>query len=216
MPRAIPTEHSRLVRALLADREGAARRALATLIGSLKGVTLVGEVATREHLADAVRRLTPDVVVIDDRLLLTGEHPLVGVGPLRATVRLIVVGVDDDPAFAARAHSLGAHAWVAKDRADEDLPRLLETVMTRLLIAYDASESSRASIAAAAALFRRRGGRGDRSRPTAETLEAAAMARIALPTPSSGKASNACAPRRIDSPARLPRKVPPTLLALPS
>ena len=53
--------------------------------------------------------------------------------------------------------------------------------MTRLLIAYDASESARASIAAAAALF-----------PGAEavvatvhgpppTIEAAAVARIALP-----------------------------------
>ena len=114
------------MRALLADREGAARRALAGLIGGLKGVTLVGEVAAREHLADAVRRLAPDVVVIDDRLLLAAEHPLAGIGPLRSTVRVIVVGVDIDPAFAARARELGAVAWIAKDRADEDLPRLLE------------------------------------------------------------------------------------------
>jgi hypothetical protein len=41
-------------------------------------------------------------------------------------VRVIVVGVDDDPAFAARAHRLGAEAWVAKDRADDQLPALLE------------------------------------------------------------------------------------------
>jgi DNA-binding NarL/FixJ family response regulator len=42
-------------------------------------------------------------------------------------VRVIVLGVDDDPAFAARATRLGAAAWVAKERADEDLPALLES-----------------------------------------------------------------------------------------
>jgi hypothetical protein len=42
-------------------------------------------------------------------------------------VRVIVLGVDDDPAFAARATRLGADAWVAKERADEDLPALLES-----------------------------------------------------------------------------------------
>jgi len=28
-------------------------------------------------------------------------------------------GVDDDPAYAARAHRLGAEAWIAKDRAED-------------------------------------------------------------------------------------------------
>ena len=34
--------------------------------------------------------------------------------------------IDDDPAFAARARALGAEAWIAKDRADDTLPALLE------------------------------------------------------------------------------------------
>jgi DNA-binding NarL/FixJ family response regulator len=44
---------------------------------------------------------------------------------LGAPVRVLVVGVDDDPAFAARARDLGADAWIAKDRADDELPALL-------------------------------------------------------------------------------------------
>jgi DNA-binding NarL/FixJ family response regulator len=115
------------MRVLLADREGTAQRAVAGLLRDLPGVELVGEASTREQVADALRRIRPDVVVIDDRLVpRTGAHVLAGTGPSPGTVRVIVVGVDDDPAFAARARRLGAEAWIAKDRADDVLPRLLE------------------------------------------------------------------------------------------
>jgi hypothetical protein len=36
-----------------------------------------------------------------------------------------VIGVDDDPAFPARARRIGAEAWVPKDRADTLLPTVL-------------------------------------------------------------------------------------------
>jgi DNA-binding NarL/FixJ family response regulator len=40
--------------------------------------------------------------------------------------RLVVVGVDDDPAYLARARRIGAEAWVPKELADRLLPVLLE------------------------------------------------------------------------------------------
>jgi two-component system response regulator DesR len=115
------------VRVLLADVDGAARRALASLLDGTPDLTIVAEAGARDELAAALRRTQPDVLVIDDRLLREAGHVLAGVGPLRARVRVIVVGVDDDPAFARRAQRLGAEAWVAKDRADDELPQLLET-----------------------------------------------------------------------------------------
>jgi two-component system response regulator DesR len=114
------------VRVLLADLEGVARHALSGLLHGLEGVTLVAEAGTRQAIADAMRSHRPDVVVIDDRLLLpSGGHVLAGLGPLWSKVRVIVVGVDDDPAYAARAHRLGADAWIAKERAADELPLLL-------------------------------------------------------------------------------------------
>jgi DNA-binding NarL/FixJ family response regulator len=105
-------------RVLLADVAGPARRALAELLGELDGVLFAGE-AGRDELAAALRAVQPDVLVIDDRMIRDTD------ATLPAAVRVIVVGVDDDPAFAARARALGAAAWVVKDRADEDLPALL-------------------------------------------------------------------------------------------
>lgn len=113
------------LRVLLADVEGTARYALAVLIAGLEQVALVGEVGERADLAGALRRTGAEVLIIDDRLLRAGDHVLAGLGPLRTAVRVLVLGVDDDPAFAARAHRMGAEAWISKDRADETLPGLL-------------------------------------------------------------------------------------------
>ena len=114
------------MRVLLADREGVARHALAALLRSLPGIVLVGIATSMEDVTAVMRRQHPHVVVVDDRLLRSTSHVLAGTGPTRYPVRVIVVGVDDDPAFAARAMRLGAEAWIAKDRADDELPRLLE------------------------------------------------------------------------------------------
>jgi len=125
VPPAAPILES--VRVMLADREGAARQALAGLLRSTPGVVLAGEAGSREEIAGVIRRERPDVLVIDDRLIDgSSVHVLAGTGPVPRVVRVIVVGVDDDPAFAARARRLGAEAWIAKDRADDHLPALLE------------------------------------------------------------------------------------------
>jgi DNA-binding NarL/FixJ family response regulator len=107
------------VRVLLADREGAARRALAGALRAVDGVELAGEVGTAADVADAVRTTHSDVLVVDDRLLrdMNGGLP---------ALRVFVLGADDDPAFAARARRLGAEAWIAKDRADEQLVARLQ------------------------------------------------------------------------------------------
>jgi two-component system response regulator DesR len=113
------------MRVLLADREGAVRNSIEDVLRRLASVSCVGVVGSRDDLASAVRRTRPDVLVIDDRLLAAGDHVLVRSGPLAKPLRVIVVGVIDEPAFAARALRLGAEAWIAKDRADEELAQLM-------------------------------------------------------------------------------------------
>lgn len=108
------------VRVVLADVEGMARRTLASLLREMDSV-LVREVGSGPELARALRAEWADVLIIDDRLI----DVLAGLGPDGGAARMIVVGVDDDPAYAARARQVGAEAWVAKDRAYEDLLGLL-------------------------------------------------------------------------------------------
>jgi DNA-binding NarL/FixJ family response regulator len=104
----------------LADKPGIARAALATLISETEGLALVAEAATLDQLRAAVRDARPDVVVVDDRLLRDAALAAADLG-----ARLVMTGVDDDPAYPARARRIGAEAWVPKDRADLLLPGIL-------------------------------------------------------------------------------------------
>jgi DNA-binding NarL/FixJ family response regulator len=103
-------------RVVLADLAGPGRDALATLLAGIPGVALIAEVGEPEALHSTIRATHPDVLVVDDRLLMSAAD---------GATRMIVVGADDDPGFAARAGRLGALAWIPKERADSLLPVLL-------------------------------------------------------------------------------------------
>jgi DNA-binding NarL/FixJ family response regulator len=109
-------------RVLLADEAGSCRTALAEVLAAMPGVELVDVTAGGQELRDALVRLRPDVLVIDDRLLRDRDWRSPDAG-----LRVIVVGVDDDPAYAARADRLGAVAWLPKERADLLVAALFET-----------------------------------------------------------------------------------------
>ena len=107
-------------RVVIADRPGIGRSALATLVTETSGLSLVAKVSDIEEIEPAVEEFQPNVVVIDDRLLRGDRWNARDID-----ARVIVVGVDDDPAYVARARRLGAEAWVPKDRADELLAGLI-------------------------------------------------------------------------------------------
>jgi DNA-binding NarL/FixJ family response regulator len=98
-------------RVLLADEPGFSRTALARVLTETPGIDVVE--VDRRGLRDALGRFSPDVLVIDDRLLRNRRRLPGAVG-----MRSIVVGVDDDPAYALRAADVGAAAWLPKERAD--------------------------------------------------------------------------------------------------
>ena len=91
-------------RVQLIDRPGFSHDVIASLIADQPGTQLVTD--------------APDVVVIDDREL-AGTLDSLDPG-----IPLVILGADDDPAYAARARRLGAE-WVAKDAAATVLPRIL-------------------------------------------------------------------------------------------
>jgi two-component system LytT family response regulator len=107
---------------LLADKPGFGRTALADALAATPGVELVATIDDGPALRDALARFRPDVLVIDDRLVGHGLRL-----PPAARPRVIVIGVDDDPGYAARASRSGAVAWVPKDRVDLLLGAILES-----------------------------------------------------------------------------------------
>jgi DNA-binding NarL/FixJ family response regulator len=114
------------LRILIADRPGPARSALSSTLSALDDIAVVGAEGSGREIGSAMRALHPDVVVIDDRLL--GEWR----EPYDLGVQLVVVGVDDDPAFAARASQRRAVAWLPKECAGDQLVDVLDGIRASL------------------------------------------------------------------------------------
>ena|SRR5690242_3956128 len=130
------------LRVLIADRPGPARSALCNTLSALDDVAVVGAEGSAREIGSAMRALHPDVVVVDDRLLGDWREPY------DLGVRLVVVGVDDDPAFAARAAQRRAVAWLPKECAGDDLVGVLDGIrgsLTRRMPPVAAMPGRRAS-----------------------------------------------------------------------
>jgi DNA-binding NarL/FixJ family response regulator len=89
-------------------------------------VLLVADLA--EALRAVARRRAP-VLIVSRRLLDLGPDGTRLPAPLPPHTRTVVVGLQDDPAFAIDARRAGAAAYVVKDRADRDLRPAIDVLL---------------------------------------------------------------------------------------
>lgn len=111
------------IRLVLADDHAAVRRNLRLLLEREDDIEVVAEAtdisAVMRHVADH----SPQVVVLD--LRLPNGSSLGAVRRLRSEVpdtRVVILTMEESPAFAQQALDAGAIAFVCKDRADDELP----------------------------------------------------------------------------------------------
>jgi two-component system response regulator NreC len=117
-----------IVPVILADPHPVARAALTALLLDDGGL----DVTPAANLADAlqaVARRSAPVLTVSRRLLDIGPEGMRLPGPLPPGTQTIVLGLEDDPAFAADALRAGAAAYVLKDRADRDLRPAIDALL---------------------------------------------------------------------------------------
>jgi two-component system response regulator NreC len=109
---------------LLADDHAAMRKSLRLLLEGEADIDVVAETDSLESVMGHVYARQPDVLVLD----LGMSSPGSGIetlnrlsGEARHT-RIVVLTMNDDPAFARRAIDAGACGLVLKELADSDLP----------------------------------------------------------------------------------------------
>ena len=82
----------------------------------------------REALERA-RTLDPDIVVLDldaaRRIRASTRSPSCA----RSGARVVILSMQDEPAYARKAFELGAQGYVVKDAADEELDDAIDTVL---------------------------------------------------------------------------------------
>ncbi|HWB68942.1 MAG TPA: response regulator transcription factor [Solirubrobacterales bacterium] len=113
---------------LLADDHVVVRRGLRLLLEQGSEFEVVAELGDAAEVPGAVRGGGVDVVLLD--LNMPGE-PLAVVSELAAeqpSVAVVVLTMEQDPAFARRALDAGARGYVLKRAAEEELVEAIRTV----------------------------------------------------------------------------------------
>jgi DNA-binding NarL/FixJ family response regulator len=117
-----------LIPVVLADPHPVARAALTLLLQEDGGLDVIPASELGGALRAVARRAAP-VLIVSRRLLELGPEGMRLPGPLPAHTHTIVIGLDDDPAFALDARRAGAAAYVLKDRAERDLRTAIDELL---------------------------------------------------------------------------------------
>jgi two-component system, NarL family, response regulator NreC len=117
-----------VIRALLVDDHQIVRSGVRKVLEGNGTIEVVGEASgVHEALAQA-RALEPDVVVLD--LTLRDGSGLDVIADLRESgARVVILSMQDEPAYARKAFELGAQGYVVKDAADDELVSAIDTVL---------------------------------------------------------------------------------------
>jgi DNA-binding NarL/FixJ family response regulator len=118
-----------MIRVAVAEEQRIPRWALAEALGKTADLEIVGQAGTVEDTLDMVRKVKPEVLVVDTTIPDHSGFDVLAqlrdfaVGPL-----VVVLAPFTEPAYAARAIGAGAHGYVAKSAAPEELIKAIRTV----------------------------------------------------------------------------------------
>ena len=139
-----------LIRVLLADDHELMRRRLRLLLDDEDGVEVIAEANDLAAVTRHVQTDEPHVLVLD--LSMPDGSSIEAIGRLREQApdtQVIVMTMDESPAFAQRAFAAGAVGFVSKDLADGELPQAMraaargeEFVSPRIAARLDALQRS--------------------------------------------------------------------------
>jgi two-component system response regulator NreC len=110
------------VTVVLADDHTVVRQGLRMLIDHVDGLRVVAEAGTVPEAEQMTRAHRPGVLILD--LNMPGGSGLEAIPRLREHApgtAIVVLTMQDDPAYARRALQAGAQAFVLKESADEEL-----------------------------------------------------------------------------------------------
>ncbi len=117
------------VRVLLADDQRLVRESLATLLGLLDGIELVGSASDGEEAVTLATTLRPDVVLMDIRMpRMDGIEATRRLRELDPDVRVISLTTYADDESVLGALRAGARGYLTKDAGSEDIRAAILTV----------------------------------------------------------------------------------------
>ena len=118
-----------MIRVALADDHAEMRVALRLLLSLSKEIEIVCEAGNGQDAVDCVKRLQPDVLVMDIHMpVLDGFEATEQINELSLPTHVILISTDIGRFVARRAAAVGAKGYVPKDQVAESLLAAIDQV----------------------------------------------------------------------------------------
>jgi DNA-binding NarL/FixJ family response regulator len=117
------------VRILICDDHALVRSGLRRLLEDEDGFEVAGEAASADEAIKRLRDDQPDVLLLD--VGMPGRSGIEALPEIVATApgtKVLMLSMQDDPAYVRRAFSAGADGYLLKDAADAELVKALHEV----------------------------------------------------------------------------------------
>ena len=126
-----------MIRVLLVDDHQIVRSGIRRILEATARFEIVGEAAEVGDALERARSLRPEIVVLD--LTLRDGSGLDAIAALRELgARIVILSMQDEPAYARKAFELGAQGYVVKDAADEELAGAIDSVLADRIYVHPA------------------------------------------------------------------------------
>ncbi|HUJ63240.1 MAG TPA: response regulator transcription factor [Kofleriaceae bacterium] len=119
-----------MTRIAIAEEQRITRWALAEALGKIEGFEIVGQAGTVEDTLALIRTAKPEVLVLDTTIPdHSGFDVLAEIGRIETGPLVVVLAPFTEPSYAARSIAAGAHGYVAKSAAPDELVEAIRAVM---------------------------------------------------------------------------------------
>jgi DNA-binding NarL/FixJ family response regulator len=110
------------IKVLLVEDHAVVRQGLRLVLETMDHIVVAGEAGDADEATRRAASLRPDVIVLD--ITMPGRSGIEALPDLLAVApgsRVLILSMQDDPAYVRRAFNAGAHGYVLKDVSDTEL-----------------------------------------------------------------------------------------------
>lgn len=119
------------IRILIADDHKIFREGLRTLLRSRDDIEVIGEADNGRSVVSLAIQLEPDIVIMDVAMPdLNGIEATRQITTTRADAKVLALSMHSDSRFVTRMLQAGAHGYLLKDCAFEELTLAIDTIVT--------------------------------------------------------------------------------------
>jgi DNA-binding NarL/FixJ family response regulator len=117
-----------MIKVIIADDHTIFRQGLTQLLGVVEDITVAGEAADGQEAWKLICELQPDIAILDLSMPSGGLEVAQKVRSQGLVTKILLLTMHNEPDAASKALQAGAHAYVLKDNAFEDLIYALRSV----------------------------------------------------------------------------------------